>query len=428
MSEIVDIKARMILDSRGNPSVETDVILKSGAKGRASVPSGASTGVHEAVELRDGDKSRFMGLGVEKAIFNVNGIIKSVLIGKDAENQKEIDDLLIKSDGTENKSNFGANAILSVSLAVAKAMSDEKKEPLYKYLGGNNARVLPVAMMNILNGGKHADNDICFQEFMIMPVNANSFSESIRIGSEIFQTLKKNLKRVGYNTNVGDEGGFAPNLSSVEEALDFIVKSIDDAKYIAGKDVYIALDVASSEFFEDGKYNIVEENKSFSAREMVDFYKRLCARYPICSIEDGIAEDDWEGWRILTEELGDKILLVGDDLFVTNPKRLKRGIDNKIANTILIKPNQIGTLTETMCAVDMAKMNGYNAILSHRSGETEDTTIADIAVATNCGLIKTGSLSRTDRLAKYNQLMRIEEELGDKAIFAGKSIFEKKGK
>lgn len=428
MSEIVDIKARMILDSRGNPSVETDVILKSGAKGRASVPSGASTGVHEAVELRDGDKSRFMGLGVEKAIFNVNGIIKSVLIGKDAENQKEIDDLLIKSDGTENKSNFGANAILSVSLAVAKAMSDEKKEPLYKYLGGNNARVLPVAMMNILNGGKHADNDICFQEFMIMPVNANSFSESIRIGSEIFQTLKKNLKRAGYNTNVGDEGGFAPNLSSVEEALDFIVKSIDDAKYIAGKDVYIALDVASSEFFEDGKYNMVEENKSFSAREMVDFYKRLCARYPICSIEDGIAEDDWEGWRILTEELGDKILLVGDDLFVTNPKRLKRGIDNKIANTILIKPNQIGTLTETMCAVDMAKMNSYNAILSHRSGETEDTTIADIAVATNCGLIKTGSLSRTDRLAKYNQLMRIEEELGDKAIFAGKSIFEKKGK
>lgn len=428
MSEIVDIKARMILDSRGNPSVETDVILKSGTKGRASVPSGASTGVHEAVELRDGDKSRFMGLGVEKAIFNVNGIIKSVLIGKDAENQKEIDDLLIKSDGTENKSNFGANAILSVSLAVAKAMSDEKKEPLYKYLGGNNARVLPVAMMNILNGGKHADNDICFQEFMIMPVNANSFSESIRIGCEIFQTLKKNLKRAGYNTNVGDEGGFAPNLSSVEEALDFIVKSIDDAKYIAGKDVYIALDVASSEFFEDGKYNMVEENKSFSAREMVDFYKRLCARYPICSIEDGIAEDDWEGWRILTEELGDKILLVGDDLFVTNPKRLKRGIDNKIANTILIKPNQIGTLTETMCAVDMAKMNSYNAILSHRSGETEDTTIADIAVATNCGLIKTGSLSRTDRLAKYNQLMRIEEELGDKAIFAGKSIFEKKGK
>ncbi len=428
MSEIVDIKARMVLDSRGNPSVETDVILKSGAKGRASVPSGASTGVHEAVELRDGDKSRFMGLGVEKAIFNVNGIIKSVLIGKDAENQKEIDDLLIKSDGTENKSNFGANAILSVSLAVAKAMSGEKKEPLYKYLGGNNARVLPVAMMNILNGGKHADNDICFQEFMIMPVNANSFSESIRIGSEIFHTLKKNLKRAGYNTNVGDEGGFAPNLSSVEEALDFIVKSIDDAKYIAGKDVYIALDVASSEFFEDGKYNMVEENKSFSAREMVDFYKRLCARYPICSIEDGIAEDDWEGWRILTEELGDKILLVGDDLFVTNPKRLKRGIDNKIANTILIKPNQIGTLTETMCAVDMAKMNSYNAILSHRSGETEDTTIADIAVATNCGLIKTGSLSRTDRLAKYNQLMRIEEELGDKAIFAGKSIFEKKGK
>lgn len=428
MSEIVDIKARMILDSRGNPSVETDVILKSGAKGRASVPSGASTGVHEAVELRDGDKSRFMGLGVEKAIFNVNEIIKNVLIGKDAENQKEIDDLLIKSDGTENKSNFGANAILSVSLAVAKAMADEKKEPLYKYLGGNNARVLPVAMMNILNGGKHADNNICFQEFMIMPVNANSFSESIRIGSEIFQTLKKNLKRAGYNTNVGDEGGFAPNLSSVEEALDFIVKSIGDAKYIAGKDVYIALDVASSEFFEYGKYNMVEENKSFSAREMVDFYKRLCAKYPICSIEDGIAEDDWEGWRILTEELGDKILLVGDDLFVTNPKRLKRGIDNKIANTILIKPNQIGTLTETMCAVDMAKMNRYNAILSHRSGETEDTTIADIAVATNCGLIKTGSLSRTDRLAKYNQLMRIEEELGDKAIFAGKSIFGKKGK
>lgn len=428
MSEIVDIKARMILDSRGNPSVETDVILKSGAKGRASVPSGASTGVHEAVELRDGDKSRFMGLGVEKAIFNVNEIIKSVLIGKDAENQKEIDDLLIKSDGTENKSNLGANAILSVSLAVAKAMADEKKEPLYKYLGGNNARVLPVAMMNILNGGKHADNNICFQEFMIMPVNANSFSESIRIGSEIFQTLKKNLKRAGFNTNVGDEGGFASNLSSVEEALDFIVKSIGDAKYIAGKDVYIALDVASSEFFEDGKYNMVEENKSFSAREMVDFYKRLCAKYPICSIEDGIAEDDWEGWRILTEELGDKILLVGDDLFVTNPKRLKRGIDNKIANTILIKPNQIGTLTETMCAVDIAKMNSYNAILSHRSGETEDTTIADIAVATNCGLIKTGSLSRTDRLAKYNQLMRIEEELGDKAIFAGKSIFEKKGK
>ncbi len=424
MSAIVDIHAREILDSRGTPTVEAEVVLQSGAFGRAAVPSGASTGVHEAVELRDGDKARFGGKGVLKAVENVNEAIYDALAGYDAEDQIDIDSRMIELDGTENKGKLGANAILSVSLAVAKAQAEEAGLPLYRYLGGTMARTLPVPMMNILNGGKHADNPIDIQEFMIMPVSAGSIREAIRMGAEIFQTLKKNLKAAGQNTNVGDEGGFAPNLQSADEALTFIVQAIKDAGYKPGEDVVLALDAASSEFYENGKYEMKGEGKSYTNAQMVEYYKGLCDKFPIFSIEDGMAEDDFEGWKLLTDALGSRIQLVGDDLFVTNPARLQMGFDKGIANSILIKVNQIGTLTETMKAVDMAQRHGYTAVLSHRSGETEDTTIADIAVATNCGQIKTGSMSRTDRMAKYNQLIRIEEELGDMAIYAGKSILK----
>ena len=424
MSAIVDIHAREILDSRGTPTVEAEVVLQSGAFGRAAVPSGASTGVHEAVELRDGDKARFGGKGVLKAVENVNEAIYDALAGYDAEDQIDIDSRMIELDGTENKGKLGANAILSVSLAVAKAQAEEAGLPLYRYLGGTMARTLPVPMMNILNGGKHADNPIDIQEFMIMPVSASSIREAIRMGAEIFQTLKKNLKAAGQNTNVGDEGGFAPNLQSADEALTFIVQAIKDAGYKPGEDVVLALDAASSEFYENGKYEMKGEGKSYTNAQMVEYYKGLCDKFPIFSIEDGMAEDDFEGWKLLTDALGSRIQLVGDDLFVTNPARLQMGFDKGIANSILIKVNQIGTLTETMKAVDMAQRHGYTAVLSHRSGETEDTTIADIAVATNCGQIKTGSMSRTDRMAKYNQLIRIEEELGDMAVYAGKSILK----
>lgn len=425
MSAIIDIHAREILDSRGTPTVEAEVVLQSGAFGRAAVPSGASTGVHEAVELRDGDKKRFGGKGVLKAVENVNEKIYDALAGMDAEDQIAIDNTMIELDGTDNKGKLGANAILAVSLAVAKAQAEEAELPLYRYIGGTMACTLPVPMMNILNGGKHADNPIDIQEFMIMPVSASSIKEAIRMGDEVFQALKKNLKAAGHNTNVGDEGGFAPNLQSAEEALEMIVKSISDAGYKPGDDVVLAIDAASSEFYENGKYEMKGEGKSYNSAQMVKFYQDLCNRFPIFSIEDGMAEDDWEGWKMLTDALGDKIQLVGDDLFVTNPERLAQGIEKKVANSILIKVNQIGSLTETMKAVNMALRHGYTAVLSHRSGETEDTTIADIAVATNCGQIKTGSMSRTDRLAKYNQLIRIEEELGDMAVYAGKSILKK---
>ena len=425
MSAIIDIHAREILDSRGNPTVEADVVLQSGAFGRAAVPSGASTGVHEAVELRDGDKKRYMGKGVEKAVANVNDTIYDALAGLEAEDQISIDKTMIELDGTENKGKLGANAILAVSLAVAKAQAEEAGLPLYRYLGGTMARTLPVPMMNIVNGGQHADNPIDIQEFMIMPVSAGSVKEAVRMGSEIFHTLKKNLKAAGHNTNVGDEGGFAPNLKSAEEALSFIVKSIEDAGYKPGDDVVLAIDAASSEFYKNGKYEMTGEGKSYTNAQMVEFYKNLCSRFPIFSIEDGMSEDDWEGWKMLTDALGDKVQLVGDDLFVTNPKRLAMGIEKGVANSILVKVNQIGSLTETLKAVDLAQRNKYTAVLSHRSGETEDTTIADIAVATNCGQIKTGSMSRTDRMAKYNQLIRIEEELGDMAVYAGKSILKK---
>ncbi len=424
MSAIIDIHAREILDSRGTPTVEAEVVLQSGAFGRAAVPSGASTGAHEAVELRDGDKKRFGGKGVLKAVENVNDKIYDALAGMDAEDQIEIDNAMIELDGTDNKGKLGANAILAVSMAVAKAQAEEAELPLYRYLGGTMARTLPVPMMNILNGGKHADNPIDIQEFMIMPVSASNIREAIRMGAEIFQTLKKNLKAAGHNTNVGDEGGFAPNLKTAEEALQFIVDSISDAGYKPGDDVVLALDAASSEFYKDGKYEMEGEGKSYTNAQMVDYYKDLCARFPIFSIEDGMAEDDWEGWKMLTNAIGDKVQLVGDDLFVTNPKRLAMGIEKGVANSILVKVNQIGTLTETMQAVDLAHRNKYTAVLSHRSGETEDATIADIAVATNCGQIKTGSMSRTDRMAKYNQLIRIEEELGDMAVYAGKSILK----
>jgi len=425
MSAIIDIHAREILDSRGNPTVEADVVLQSGAFGRAAVPSGASTGVHEAVELRDGDKSRYMGKGVEKAVNHVNDEIYDALAGLDADDQIAIDEEMIALDGTENKGKLGANAILAVSLAVAKAEAEEAGLPLYRYLGGTMARTLPVPMMNILNGGKHADNPIDVQEFMIAPIGAPSIKEAVRWGAEIFHTLKKNLKAAGQNTNVGDEGGFAPNLKTAEKALTFIVKAISDAGYKPGIDVFIALDAASSEFFENGKYEMKGEGKSYTSAQMVEYYKGLCDKFPIFSIEDGMAEDDWEGWKMLTDTLGNRIQLVGDDLFVTNPKRLAMGIEKGVANSILIKVNQIGTLTETMRAVELAQRNKYTAVLSHRSGETEDSTIADIAVATNCGQIKTGSMSRTDRMAKYNQLIRIEEELGDMAIYAGRSILKK---
>ncbi len=426
MSAIVDITAREILDSRGNPTVEVDVVLESGARGRAAVPSGASTGAHEAVELRDGDKKRYLGKGVNKAVDNVNSEIYEALMGMDPEEQVIIDQTMIDLDGTDNKAKLGANAILGVSMACARACSDELDVPLYKYLGGSYAHLLPTPMMNIINGGKHADNPVDFQEFMIMPVGAESFSEALRCGAEVFHALKKQLHDAGMNTNVGDEGGFAPAVNSATEALDFIMKAINDAGYKAGEDVVIALDCAATEFFKNGKYELEGEGRTLTSAQMVEYFTQLCDKYPIVSIEDGLAEDDWDGWVALNAALGDRVQLVGDDLFVTNPKRLARGIEEKAANAILVKVNQIGTLTETFEAIEMAKRAGYGIILSHRSGETEDSTIADIAVATNCGQIKTGSLSRSDRIAKYNQLLRIEEELGPAAKYAGASILRAK--
>ncbi|MEY4257005.1 MAG: hypothetical protein RLZZ141_2232 [Pseudomonadota bacterium] len=420
MTEIVDIVAREILDSRGNPTIEVDVVLEDGASGRAAVPSGASTGAHEAVERRDGDKSRYMGKGVLQAVGAVNGEIFDALSGMDAEDQRRIDKLLIELDGTANKSRLGANAILGVSLAVAKAAADSAALPLYKYVGGVSARVLPVPMMNIINGGAHADNPIDIQEFMILPTGAANFSEGLRMGAEIFHGLKKALKDAGHNTNVGDEGGFAPNLGSAEEALAFIVKAGEGAGYRVGDDFVLGLDVASTEFFKDGLYHLEGEGKVLDQGGMVDYLAGLAAKFPIVSIEDGCSEDDFEGWKLLTERLGGKVQLVGDDLFVTNPIRLADGIERGLANSILIKVNQIGTLSETLDAVDMAHRAGYTAVMSHRSGETEDSTIADLAVATNCGQIKTGSLARSDRLSKYNQLLRIQEELDDQAIYAGR--------
>jgi enolase len=422
MAEIIDITAREILDSRGNPTVEVDVLLESGAMGRAAVPSGASTGVHEAVELRDGDDSRYGGKGVLRAAEAVNSEIFSAIAGLEAEEQVVIDETMIDLDGTPNKSRLGANAILGVSLAVAKAAAEEAGLPLYRYIGGVSAHTLPVPMMNIVNGGQHADNPIDIQEFMVMPVSAASGAEAVRMGAEVFHALKKQLKDAGHNTNVGDEGGFAPGLKSADEALGFIMKSIEAAGYKPGEDIMLALDAASSEFYKDGKYVLEGEGKTLDAAGIVDYYADLCARYPILSIEDGCAEDDWDGWKLLTERLGGTVQLVGDDLFVTNPVRLADGIQKGVGNSILVKVNQIGTLTETLKAVEMAHKAAYTAVLSHRSGETEDSTIADIAVATNCGQIKTGSLSRSDRIAKYNQLIRIEEELGPSARYAGKSI------
>ncbi|PCJ76373.1 MAG: phosphopyruvate hydratase [Rhodobacteraceae bacterium] len=422
MSAILDITAREILDSRGNPTIEVDVVLEDGAMGRAAVPSGASTGAHEAVELRDGDKSRYNGKGVQKAVYAVNGEIYDALVGLDATQQVEVDAILIDLDGTPNKSRLGANAILGVSLAVAHAAADSLGMPLYRYIGGTSARVLPVPMMNIINGGEHADNPIDIQEFMIMPVAAENISEAIRMGAEIFHTLKAELSAAGHNTSVGDEGGFAPNLSSTTDALDFIMKSIEKAGYKPGEEVYLALDCASSEYYEDGVYNMKGEGKKLSSAENAAYLAALVDAYPIISIEDGMDEDDWAGWKILTDLIGDRCQLVGDDLFVTNPERLADGIEQGVANSILVKVNQIGTLTETLTAVDMAHRARYTSVMSHRSGETEDTTIADLAVATNCGQIKTGSLSRSDRLAKYNQLIRIEEELGETAVYAGRSV------
>ena len=424
MTAIIDIHARQILDSRGNPTVEVDVLLEDGSFGRAAVPSGASTGAHEAVEKRDGDKKRWLGKGVEAAVQAVNSEIAEEVLGLDAEDQADLDRAMIELDGTENKGRLGANAILGVSLAAAKAAADARGLPLYRYVGGVNAHVLPVPMMNIINGGEHADNPIDFQEFMIVPVGAENIVEAVRCGSEIFHTLKKKLHEKGLATGVGDEGGFAPNLSSTTDALDFIMASIEAAGYKPGDDVMLALDCAATEYYKDGAYKMVGEGKTFSSLENVDFLAGLVARYPIFSIEDGMAEDDWDGWKALTEKLGGKIQLVGDDLFVTNPKRLKRGIDGGYANSILVKVNQIGSLTETLEAVSLAHRSSYTAVMSHRSGETEDATIADLAVATNCGQIKTGSLSRSDRLAKYNQLIRIEEELGDAARYAGRSVLK----
>ncbi|PWC33885.1 phosphopyruvate hydratase [Azospirillum sp. TSO35-2] len=424
MSVITEIHAREILDSRGNPTVEVDVALDSGAFGRAAVPSGASTGAHEAVELRDGDKARFGGKGVLKAVEAVNGEIYDALAGLEAADQRAIDLAMIDLDGTENKGRLGANAILGVSLAVARAAAEDAGLPLYRYVGGAFASLLPVPMMNIINGGAHADNPIDIQEFMIMPVGAETGAEAIRMGSEIFQSLKKKLKDAGHNTNVGDEGGFAPNLGSTDDALGFVMKAIEAAGYKPGDDVMLAIDAASTEFFKNGKYELAGEGKSLSPEQMVAYWTDLVGRYPIISVEDGMAEDDWEGWKALTDAIGSKVQLVGDDLFVTNPKRLSQGIQKGIANSILVKVNQIGTLSETLEAVDMAHKAGYTAVLSHRSGETEDSTIADLAVATNCGQIKTGSLSRSDRLAKYNQLIRIEEQLGVAARFAGRGILK----
>ena len=420
MTEIVDIIAREILDSRGNPTVEVDVVLEDGSMGRAAVPSGASTGAHEAVEKRDGDKSRYLGKGVLQAVEAVNGEIYEALSGSDAEDQRRIDSLLIELDGTPNKARLGANAILGVSLATAKAAASSAALPLYKYVGGVSARVLPVPMMNIINGGAHADNPIDIQEFMILPTGADTFAEALRMGAEIFHALKAGLKKAGHNTNVGDEGGFAPNIGSAEEALAFIVKAGESAGYKAGRDFHLGLDVASTEFFAHGKYVLAGEGKTLDPAGMVDYLADLAAKFPIVSIEDGCGEDDFEGWKLLTDRLGAKIQLVGDDLFVTNPARLGMGIGKGLANSILVKVNQIGTLSETLDAVDLAHRNSYTAVMSHRSGETEDSTIADLAVATNCGQIKTGSLARSDRTAKYNQLLRIEEELGDQAVYAGK--------
>src|SRR5512135_2428984 len=421
MTAIIDIIGREILDSRGNPTVEVDVILEDGSKGRAAVPSGASTGAHEAVELRDGDKARYGGKGVRKAVDAVNVEIFDALTGMDAEAQAKLDETLISLDGTPNKSRLGANAILGVSLAAAKAAAIAKNEPLYRYVGGTAARVLPVPMMNIINGGVHADNPIDFQEFMILPAGAPSFAEALRWGAEVFHALRAQLKSAGHNTNVGDEGGFAPNLKSADECLAFIVKAIETTGLKAGSDVMLGLDAASSEFYRDGKYVLEGEGKTLDAAGMVDFYEALVKRYPIVSIEDGMAEDDWEGWAHLTKRIGGKVQLVGDDIFVTNPVRLADGIKRKVANAILVKVNQIGTLSETLAAVDLAHRSAYRAVMSHRSGETEDSTIADLAVATGCGQIKTGSLSRSDRLAKYNQLLRIEEQLGPDARYAGAS-------
>jgi len=423
MSDIFTVNAREILDSRGYPTVEAEIELDSGAKGRASVPSGASTGIHEALELRDGDKSRFQGRGVLKAVKNINENIRDIIWGIDAKNQYEIDKMMIELDGSNNKSKLGANAILAVSLAVAKAQAFENNQPLYRYLGGVNANTLPIPMMNIINGGKHADNNLDIQEFMIMPISATSIYEAIRMGTDVFHILKVELHKAGYVTNVGDEGGFAPQLSKTEEALEFIIKAINQAGYKPGKDIAIAIDVAASELYEDGVYHFRGEDKKYTATELVSYYDDLAKKYPIVSIEDGMAEDDWTGWKLLTEKLGNKIQLVGDDLFVTNPLRLQKGFEEKVANAILIKTNQIGSLSETLQTISLAKQHGYATIISHRSGETEDTSIADIAVAVNAGQIKTGSMSRTDRMAKYNQLIRIEEELGEMAVYGSENRF-----
>ena len=424
MTAIIDINGREILDSRGNPTVEVDVTLEDGSFGRAAVPSGASTGAHEAVELRDGDKTRYLGKGVLKALEAVNGEIFDAIGGMEAENQIQIDETLIKLDGTENKGRLGANAILGVSLAVAKAAAEANGLPLFRYVGGTNARLLPVPMMNIINGGVHADNPIDFQEFMILPVGAETFAEAIRMGSEIFHTLKKALKDAGHNTNVGDEGGFAPGLASADEALKFIVTSIEKAGYRPGEDVYLGLDCAATEFFKGGVYDMAGEGRKLGSDEMAKFLADLVARYPIITVEDGMSEDDWAGWKALTDAVGKTCQLVGDDLFVTSSKRLREGIKKGVANAILVKVNQIGSLTETLDAVETAHKAGYRAVMSHRSGETEDSTIADLAVATNCGQIKTGSLARSDRTAKYNQLIRIEEELGPAAKYAGRAVLE----
>ena len=422
MSFITDIQAREILDSRGNPTVEVDVTLEDGSMGRAAVPSGASTGLHEAVEKRDGDKSRYMGKGVLEAVSAVNGEIADALVGFEATEQESIDAALCELDGTDNKGRLGANAILGVSLAVAKAAAEYSAQPLYRYVGGTSARLMPVPMMNIINGGEHADNPIDIQEFMIMPVSATSIADAVRMGAEVFHTLKKELSAAGLSTGIGDEGGFAPNLSSTRDALDFVLKSIEKAGYTPGDDIMLALDCAATEYFKDGRYVFAGEGKTLTSDENVAYLEALVNDYPILSIEDGCSEDDWDGWRALTETLGNRVQLVGDDLFVTNPARLAEGIEKGCANALLVKVNQIGTLSETLAAVNMAHRNRMTCVMSHRSGETEDATIADLAVATNCGQIKTGSLARSDRLAKYNQLIRIEEALGETAVYAGRSI------
>ncbi|API58963.1 phosphopyruvate hydratase [Tardibacter chloracetimidivorans] len=425
MTAIIDIHGREILDSRGNPTIEVDILLEDGSFGRAAVPSGASTGAHEAVEMRDGDKARYLGKGVLKAVEAVNSEIAEAIIGLEAEDQEDLDATLIELDGTPNKSRLGANALLGVSLAVAKAAADARGLPLYRYVGGVSARTLPVPMMNIVNGGAHADNPIDFQEFMVMPVGADSIAEAVRWGAEIFHTLKKDLADAGLSTSVGDEGGFAPKLASTTDGLDFVMKSIERAGYKPGEEVVLALDCASTEFFKNGRYEMTGEGRTLTSAEMAEYLAELCDRYPIMSIEDGMAEDDFDGWKLLTDRIGSKVQLVGDDLFVTNPARLRDGIGRGLANSLLVKVNQIGTLSETLEAVETAHRARYTAVMSHRSGETEDSTIADLAVATNCGQIKTGSLARSDRLAKYNQLIRIEEELGTAATYAGNSIFSR---